>query len=419
MAAAFLSREEEGGLAKEHFRMPQPIPSYLVAFAVGQLSSKELGPRSRIWAEPALLDAAANEFSDVEKMIESAERLFGPYGWDRFDILTLPRSFPYGGMENPRLTFLTPTLLAGDKSLVNVLAHELAHSWTGNLVTNCSAEHFWLNEGFTVYAERRILEALEGRDTSALHAALGRRSLDSAIGHFKERPELTRLVPNLTSVDPDEAFSQIPYEKGYLFLKLIEETVGKERFDAFLQSYVHTFRFRSISTDDFKRFTESLLPGALEAVRADEWLYGPGVPSNAPASQSEKLQALQKLAGHLPRPSVAEGWSSVEWQLFLESLPHPSPETLLAELDSQFHLTENKNYEVLVSWLVLAAQSGYEKALGRIEEVLSEVGRLKYLKPLYMALAQRSSSKGFAQRCYSQYSSRYHPIARQVLEPLL
>ncbi|HET9451240.1 MAG TPA: M1 family aminopeptidase/hydrolase, partial [Aggregicoccus sp.] len=190
MGAGFLKREEQGVEAVEHYEMPQPIAPYLLAFAVGSLAPRELGPRSRVWAEPELLEQAAEEFEGVDAMLRAAEGLFGPYDWERFDLLTMPPSFPYGGMENPRLTFLTPTLLVGDKSLVNVVAHELAHSWTGNLVTNASAEHFWLNEGFTVFAERRILEALAGPEVASLHAALGRRALDEALEHFRAHPEL-------------------------------------------------------------------------------------------------------------------------------------------------------------------------------------------------------------------------------------
>src|SRR5207248_1941145 len=211
MAAADRGRRDDGARATHRFEMPQAIPPYLFAFAIGDLASRDLSPRCRVWAEPAIVEAAAYEFADVEAMIGAAEALFGPYDWERFDILTMPPSFPYGGMENPRLTFLTPTVIAGDRSLVSVVAHELAHSWTGNLVTNANAEHFWLNEGFTMYAERRILEAIGGRETSELHAALGRRSLDEAVARFHHHPELTRLVTELSGVDPDEAYSQVPY----------------------------------------------------------------------------------------------------------------------------------------------------------------------------------------------------------------
>ena len=280
MAAAFVERRlaDGGERAIDSWSMPQPIPPYLFAFAVGDLDSRELGPRSRVWAEPGVVDRAAWEFAGVDSMITAAEALFGPYDWDRFDILTMPPSFPYGGMENPRLTFLTPTLLAGDRSLVNVLGHELAHSWTGNLVSNASAEHFWLNEGFTVFAERRILEAVAGPEVTAMHAAIGRRELDRAIERFKDHPALTRLHTELEGVDPDEAFSSIPYEKGYLFLRTLEEAVGRDAFSVFLRKYITHFRFQAITTDDFLAFLRAELPAAVERVDVEAWVRGTGVP---------------------------------------------------------------------------------------------------------------------------------------------
>jgi leukotriene-A4 hydrolase len=250
MAASERGRDEQGDTAIHRFEMPQPIPPYLVAFAVGDLVSRELSWRCRVWAEPAVVAAAAHEFADVESMISAAEALFGPYDWERFDILTMPPSFPYGGMENPRLTFLTPTIIAGDRSLVSVVAHELAHSWTGNLVTNANAEHFWLNEGFTVYAERRIVEAVYGAEVATLHAALGRRELDESLERFTTRPQLTRLRTELRGVDPDDAFSRVPYEKGYLLLCAIEAAVGRDAFSRWLRSYLGAFRFGALTTED-------------------------------------------------------------------------------------------------------------------------------------------------------------------------
>src|SRR5438477_12332617 len=245
MAAAAKGREDAGGgEAVDVFEMPQPIPSYLLAFAVGDLQPRALSARTAVWAERAVVDAAAYEFAGTEEMIRAAEQLFGPYEWDRYDILVMPPSFPYGGMENPRLTFVTPSVLAGDRSLVSVIAHEAAHAWTGNLVTNANANHFWLNEGFTVYAERRILEALEGRETSELHAAAGRHDLQVTLERFASRPQLTHLRTDLRGIDPDEAYSSVPYEKGYLLLRKLEETAGRPAWDVFLRSYLGRFRFQ-------------------------------------------------------------------------------------------------------------------------------------------------------------------------------
>ncbi|RYE86262.1 MAG: M1 family peptidase, partial [Myxococcales bacterium] len=278
MAAASHEREVRGERAVQRFHMPQPIPPYLFAFAVGDLAAKDLSPRSRVWSEPAQLEAAAWEFALVEDHLRAAESLFGPYDWDRYDLLVMPPSFPYGGMENPRLTFLTPSLLAGDRSLVNVLAHELAHSWTGNLVTSTTAEHFWLNEGFTVFAERRILEALEGPELAALHAALGHERLEQAFAQHADQPGLTKLRTSLAGVDPDEAFSAVPYEKGYLFLKALEEAAGREAFDRLLAAWLGAHRFGAATTDDFLALVERTLPGLLARVDAGAWVDEPGLP---------------------------------------------------------------------------------------------------------------------------------------------
>ena len=264
------------------FRMPQPIPPYLLALAVGRLESRELGPRSRVFAEPETVEKAAHEFAETEAMIARAEELFGPYDWDRYDMLVLPPSFPYGGMENPRMTFLTPTLLAGDRSLVDVVVHELAHSWTGNLVTNADMEHFWLNEGFTVWAERRLLEALHGEEATVLAWAIGEKALEESLARFGPGSPLTRLRTKLAGTDPDDAFSSVPYEKGARFVTLLERTAGRERFDRFMRDYMARFRFTSITTEEFLAFLEGELPGLASRVGAHEWLYEPGLPHNAP-----------------------------------------------------------------------------------------------------------------------------------------
>ena len=248
------------------FTMPQPIPSYLLALAVGELESRELSPRARVWAEPATIEQAAWEFEGVEEMILKAEGLFGPYDWDRYDMLVLPPSFPYGGMENPRMTFLTPTLLAGDRSLVDVVAHELAHSWTGNLVTNATAEHFWLNEGFTVWAERRILRTLHGEEASSLGWAIGQKALDESLARFKDTPALTVLRTHLEGVDPDDAFSSIPYEKGARFVAALENALGEPAFAAFLHAYMKRFRFTSITLEKSR-----LRHGAHAGLSVGEW----------------------------------------------------------------------------------------------------------------------------------------------------
>ena len=418
MAAGAVDREVRGDRAVERYRMDEPIPPYLFAFAVGDLDCRDLGPRSRVWAEPSVVTGAAHEFASVDRMLTSAEALFGPYPWGRFDLLVLPPSFPYGGMENPRLTFLTPTLLTGDRSLVSVVAHELSHSWTGNLVSNASAEDFWLNEGFTVFAERRILEVLEGPEMVALHAAVGRQALDEAVANFRDRPQLTRLRTRLQGVDPDDAFSQVPYEKGYLFLRALEDAVGRPAFDRFLKRYMEAFRFRSVTTEELLELIRTELPGALEAVDAPRWIDGEGVPPGAPVARSSRLEQVEALKAQLP-PASAKGWSPWEWQVYLNHLPRPSPAELMTALDERFHLTRAPNPEVLVAWLTVAIRSGHAPAVRRAEELLGEVGRMKYLKPLYAALIAGPGTRPLAEACASRYRKRYHVIAAAGVESLL
>jgi aminopeptidase N len=422
MGASFSGREEQGVEAVERYEMPQPIPPYLLAFAVGRLAAKELGPRSRVWAEPEVLESAAEEFEDVDAMLRAAEELFGTYDWERFDLLTMPPSFPYGGMENPRLTFLTPTLLVGDKSLVSVVAHELAHSWTGNLVTNASAEHFWLNEGFTVFAERRIIEVLYGADVAQLHAALGRRALEEAVHHFRAHPQLTALRTHLHGMHPDEAFSQVPYEKGYLFLRALEDAVGRPAFDDFLRRYLQAHRFQALTTEQFLAFVEQHLPGALAKVDAEAYVSKPGIPAGAPVPRSERLERMERLGrakGKVPSAEEVKEWTPAEWQLFIEWLPQGTSRDVFRQLDERFQLTKSQNSEVLVSWLAAALKAGWEPALNRTESLLGEVGRMKYLKPLYGALVATPEGKGLARNLFKRYGSHYHPIAQAAVEAIL
>jgi leukotriene-A4 hydrolase len=419
MAARSLGRTDAGAQATERWAMENAIPPYLFAFAVGALASSELGPRSRVWTEPALLERAAWEFGEVDRMLYQAEQLLGPYVWGRFDVLVLPPSFPYGGMENPTLTFLTPTVLAGDRSLVNVLAHELAHSWTGNLVSNATAEDFWLNEGFTVFVERRLLTVLEGKESVALHAAMGRQSLEDAVAGFRDRPALTRLRTHLLGVDPDDAYSQVPYEKGYLFLRALEESVGSPRFDAFLRSYLGRFAFQSLTTTEFLDFLRTELPEAYGRVDVAAWVDGEGMPANAPAPASKKLAELHALGTRLPAVADAGGWRPLEWQVYLGRLARPTPLALVEALEQHFHLTAALNPDVLVAWLVPALSASHAPAVARTEAFLGEVGRMKYLKPLYAALLMRDATRPLAEACFQRFRERYHAIAVAGVEHLL
>ena len=426
--AAVMSAGPEGvsdhgnGTRTFAFRMPQPIPPYLLALAVGRLESRDLSPRARVWAEPETVDRAAWEFAEVETFIQKAEGLFGPYDWDRYDMLVLPPSFPYGGMENPRMTFLTPTLLAGDRSLVDVVAHELAHSWTGNLVTNATAEHFWLNEGWTVWAERRILRALHGDDVATLGWALGQKALDDSLARFEKEPQLTVLRTHLKGVDPDDAFSSIPYEKGARFIRALELAAGPEPFEAFLQEYMDVFRFRAITTEQFCQFVEAQLPGVLRKVEADVWIHMPGMPANAPVFRSAQLDALTALGAAWTegkRPDPAQAWTATELLIYLQNVPRPLPDADCAELDRRLGLMDRGNYELLVEWLCIAAASGYEPAFPRIREVLLRVGRMKYLRPLYKALGATPATRDLARAIFAEASPGYHSLSRRVVQGVI
>ena len=419
MAARFVERRPApDGRAIDRWEMPEPIPPYLLALAVGAVESRELSPRVRVWAEPGEVEAAAREFGGVEAMITAAESLFGPYDWERFDLLVMPPSFPYGGMENPRLTFLTPTIVAGDHSLVNVVAHELSHSWTGNLVSNATAEHFWLNEGFTVYAERRILERIAGREEAELHAAVGRAELLRTLDELASQPELTWLRAQLEGIDPDHAFSIVPYEKGYLLLLALEHQVGRERWDAFLRRYMQAFRFQALTTEEWLAFLEKELPGAAALADVAAYLHQPGLPASAPAMRSERLERVLALPPSVPLEREGARLTPLEWRLYLDHMPRPTPADTCAALDGRFGLSQSKNAEILSGWLLLALESNYAAVLPRVEAFLGEVGRMKYLKPLYRALLARPATRELARRTFVRQQASYHPITRHVVEVL-
>ena len=280
------------------FQLGNPIPSYLIALAVGDIAFKSVGRRAGVYAEPSVLESAAKEFEDMDKMLDAAQQLFGPYRWDRYDVLVMPPSFPFGGMENPRLTFATPTVLAGDKSLVSLVAHEMAHSWSGNLVTNATWSDFWLNEGYTVYLERRILEQLYGKDRAEMEAALGRQELDEEMAHLAPRDQILHI--DLKGRDPDDGGTSVPYEKGYLFLLQLEKTLGRERFDNYLRYYFDRYSFQSITTDTALAFMKETLfdgkPELEKQIPLDEWINKPGLPASAPKVHSKLFDKVDEAA---------------------------------------------------------------------------------------------------------------------------
>ncbi|MCX4246454.1 M1 family metallopeptidase [Paraliomyxa miuraensis] len=417
------------GPGEHRFEMPQPIPAYLVALAVGRVEQQSLGERSGVWAEPSVLPRAAREFADVERMMEVAESLFGPYRWERYDVLVLPPAFPFGGMENPRLTFATPTILAGDRSLVSLVAHELAHSWSGNLVTNATWEDTWLNEGFTVYIERRIVEALYGRGRSEMEALLGRQDLQDEIEGLDE-PGDSRLHVALRGRDPDEALSDVAYEKGALFLRELEESYGREAFDPFVRKWFDSHAFTSVSSQELEAFLDrELVKVAVplpsrQVARPQVWIHEPGVPEGAPQPRSDAFERVDAVIDALAsgktsvRSLPTRDWTPHQWLHFLRGLPAELPARTLTELDATFALTASTNYEILAQWLELSILRGHAAVDERLEQFLTTVGRRKFLVPLYEALLA-AGRRGDALRIYERSRAGYHPITQHSLDTLL
>ncbi len=408
------------------FHMGEAIPSYLIALAVGDIEFRSIGRRTGVYAEPGVALSAAAEFEDTEQMLIEAETLFGNYLWGRYDILVLPPSFPYGGMENPRLTFATPTVLAGDKSLVSLIAHELAHSWSGNLVTNATWRDFWINEGFTVYLERRIVEAVYGPARAAMEAVLGREELEAEMERLPDADEILHV--NLDGRDPDEGFTNIPYEKGALFLKTLESSFGRAALDEYLRGYFSRYAFRSMSTELLEQDLQYYLINRDEArvpVPVHEWLYEPGIPEGAFQPTSELLDRVEEEAeawlneGEDAGDLDADDWSTQEWLHFLRALPEDIGSARLAELDGEFQLTETGNSEILSQWLIMGIKNGYQPAYPRVREFLTSMGRRKFLRPIYEALAATPAGRERALSIYREARPGYHPISASTIDDIL
>jgi leukotriene-A4 hydrolase len=398
------------------FVMPQPVPSYLIALAVGELEFQETGPRTGVYAEKSMIKQATKEFADTELMIQANEKMFGPYRWSRYDVLVMPPSFPEGGMENPRLSFITPTVIVGDKSLVSLIAHELAHSWAGNLVGNATWRDLWLNEGFTDYMESRIMTAVYGEQRSSMEAVLGLTSLKADLAKLKPADQI--LAIDLRDRDPDEVFSEIPYEKGRLFLNYLDAKFGRERFDAFLRGYFEHFAFKSITTEQFLAYLqENLLdrfPGIVTRERVDAWVFAPGLPADAvlPVTtmfESVDLARASWLAGRLPSKKMGMDWITQQWLYFLNNMPATLQPAQLADLDKVFGFTKSPNAEIAHAWFRLVIANDYRPGFPRLEEYLKTVGRRKLIAPLYTALMKTPSGTELAKRVYAKARTGYHP----------
>lgn len=413
--------------ASYDFRMPYPIPSYLMAMAVGDLDFREASSRAGVYAERPVIEMAAREFEDIERMIQAIEAMFGSYQWGRYDVLVLPPSFPVGGMENPCLTFATPTIIAGDKSLISLLAHELAHSWSSNLVSNATWDDFWLNEGLTVYIERRIVERLYGPEREEMEAALGLEELEAELARTAPKAQALHGSPN--GRDPNSGLSRVPYEKGALLFRSLEQAFGRERFDTFLRSYFHDFAYQSVTTAQFVTYLRENLfrddPQLAARIPLDEWINGPGIPKAAALPVTDAFLRIETEARRWLEDEISLGdiptsaWTTPEWLHFLRSLgPDPGKERM-KDLDAHFHFTDSGNSEIENQWLLMAIQNSYEPADARLERFLTTIGRRKYVKPLYSELVKTRQGKERALNIYRKAQNSYHPITRAAVDEVL
>ncbi|HSS02076.1 MAG TPA: M1 family metallopeptidase [Kofleriaceae bacterium] len=411
-----------------HFQMRHPIPSYLMALAVGDFAFRAIGPRTGVYAEPAVAEAAAQEFVEVDAMVATAEKLYGPYRWGRYDMLVLPQSFPFGGMENPLLTFLTPTLITGDRAMVSVIAHELAHSWAGNLVTNATWNDTWLNEGITTYVERRIMEELRGKDFADLLWHLGRKDLQDNIVELGTTAPASRLAQTLDGAsDPDAASSTIAYEKGSLFLRTLEVKIGRARFDAYLKDRFDRLAFQST---DSRAFVDDIVarlggPGGATdlAPLVESWIYRPGVPATATPDESTLATRIRAAAAAFAASGAAfdtASWKTVEWVTFIRSLPAETTIERLRALDQQYHLTSSTNPQLLMYWLPILIARDERAALPAIDRFLSTVGRRWMVREVYTALVKKG---GFwldhGRSLFATVAPSYHPVTRGTIADLL
>lgn len=411
------------------FEMKQRIPSYLLALAVGDLEFRPLGDRSGVYAEPSMIEKSANEFVDLEKMISAAEELYGPYRWDRYDLLVLPPSFPFGGMENPRLTFATPTILAGDRSLVALVAHELAHSWSGNLVTNATWNDFWLNEGFTVYFEHRIMEKVYGRDYTEMLSTLTLKDLHETIESMGSSNPDTRLKLDLVGRDPDEGVTDIAYNKGYFLLRLLEETFGREQWDAFLVKYFNENAFTTMTTEMFLKHLDAQFKiNANKKLSAslmiDEWIYKPGLPSNCPKPQSKEFEKVSVQVSSFMNGTPAtqlntKDWTTHHWLYFLRNIPDSIRLEKVIELDYAFYFTRSGNSEILCEWFQRCIKADYETAFGPMRNYLMNIGRRKLVKPIYTQLVKTEKGKAWAKQVYEKARPGYHSVTYNTIDTIV
>jgi len=401
-----------------------------MALAVGNISYRSLGPITGVYAEPELIEAAAYEFADMQNMVDTAEALYGEYRWGKYDVIVLPPSFPFGGMENPRLTFATPTIIAGDRSLTALIAHELAHSWSGNLVTNATWDDIWLNEGFTVYFENRIMEEIFGADFSNMLALLSYQDLQDEIEWLngEGREADTRLAVDLEGRNPDDGLTGVPYDKGFYFLKLIEQTVGRDNFDVFLKAYFSSFSFKVMTTEAFMLYLDEKLLSQdtnwTNTIRPNDWVFGMGLPDNCPKIESNRFDKVDAeitawLAGKSAAEINGEAWMTPEWMHFVRNLPSDMDENQMRDLDAAFGFTQSGNSEIIAAWFEKVIPNNYAAADEAYEAFLIRVGRRKFLTPIYKAILQSEAGRDRALAVYEQARPNYHAVSKETLDALM
>lgn len=418
--------KEKTANGEYHFKMRQKISPYLLALAVGDFAYKPVSNRAGVYAEKSVIDAAQEEFSETEKMIVAAENLYGKYAWEQYDIIVLPPSFPFGGMENPRLTFATPTLIAGDKSLTSVIAHELAHSWSGNLVTNATWNDFWLNEGFTVYFENRIMEAVYGKERADMLGLIARQDLDEEVAGFKDAPENTHLKLNLKGRNPDDGMTSIAYDKGFMFLKTLEKTVGREKFDVFLKSYFQSHAFSTMTTERFVDYlNKNLLEKNKISFNTNEWIYKAGVPSNAFDIKSDKFENVKKTIKNILKTNkvdknVAKDWTTQEWVYFIRNFPSTITPKQMLIIDNAFNLTNTTNSHKAMVWYEQSVLHNYHgnNVDKKIEEFLVRVGRRWYVSTIYKAFV-KANKVNEALKIYQKARPNYHSVTANTIDAML
>ncbi|KAJ8411320.1 hypothetical protein AAFF_G00173260 [Aldrovandia affinis] len=413
------------------FRQPVPMPSYLIALVVGALENREIGPRTRVWSEKETVDLAAFEFSETESMLKTAEQLAGPYVWGQYDILVLPPSFPYGGMENPCLTYATPTLLAGDRSLSNVIAHEISHSWTGNLVTNQTWEHFWLNEGHTVYLERMIGRSMENEQFRQFKAIGGWKELQESVNTFGAKNPLTNLVPNLDEVDTDEAFSSVPYEKGFALLYHLEELLGgPEVFMGFIKSYIQMFTYSSITTEEWKSYLFTYFKDKVDILNKVDWngwMHTPGMPPVKPQYDTTLADACIALCQRWAKAKDSDltqfsagdlkALSSHQIIEFLALLlqEEPIPLSHVKRMQEVYNMNAIKNSEIRFRWLRVCVRARWEEAVPLAFKMATEQGRMKFTRPLFRELYNFDKFQQEAVSTFIKHRGAMHPVTATLV----